>query len=67
MADLVANPAEQQTLARAGALRVDGLGYLKIAEALNREQRPTKRGGQWQAMSVRSVLRSAERMAAPDP
>ena len=61
---LVANPGEQRTLARAETLRADGLGYLKIAEALNREERPTKRGGQWQSMSVRSVLRSAERMAS---
>ena len=59
---LVANPAEQETLTRAEELRTDGFGYLKIAEKLNGEARPTKRGGQWQAMSVRSVLRSAEKM-----
>jgi site-specific DNA recombinase len=61
---LVANPVEQETLARAEELRSEGLGYLKIAETLNAERRPTKRGGEWQAMSVRSVLRSAEKMAS---
>lgn len=59
---LVSNPIEQETLLRAGEMRSEGLGYLKIAESLNGERRPTKRGGQWQAMSVRSVLRSAEKM-----
>jgi DNA invertase Pin-like site-specific DNA recombinase len=53
---------EQLTLARARQLREGGLGYLRIAETLNAENRPTKRGGLWQAMSVRSVLRSAEKM-----
>jgi site-specific DNA recombinase len=59
---LVANAIEQETLARAEELRLEGLGYLRIAQKLNGDQRPTKRGGQWQAMSVRSVLRSAEKM-----
>lgn len=59
---LVSNPVEQETLTRAEELRADGLSYLKIAEVLNGEQRPTKRGRPWQAMSVRSVLRSAEKM-----
>jgi len=40
------------------------MGYLKIAETLNAEGRPTKRGAPWWAMSVRSVLRSAEKMVA---
>jgi DNA invertase Pin-like site-specific DNA recombinase len=58
------NLTEQETLARAHELRGAGLGYLKIAETLNVERRATKRGGPWQAMSVRSVLRSAEKTAA---
>ena len=41
-----------------------GLGYLKIASVLNDEGRATKKGGLWQSMSVRSVLMSAEKMAA---
>jgi DNA invertase Pin-like site-specific DNA recombinase len=53
---------EQRTLARAQELRASGLGFLKVAETLNGEGRPTKRGGPWQAMSVRSVLCSAEKM-----
>jgi hypothetical protein len=32
-----------------------------IAEGLNEELRPTKPGGKWQAMSVRSVLNSASK------
>ena len=58
---LEAHPVEQETLARARELRGSGLGYLKIAEVLNNEKRPTKRGAPWQSMSVRSVLRSAEK------
>jgi site-specific DNA recombinase len=61
---LVADPYEQQTLIRARELRGEGLGYLKIANALNAESRATKKGGLWQAMSVRSVLLSSEKMAA---
>lgn len=61
---LVLHPAEQKTLRRAQHLRAAGLGYLRIAETLNNESRPTKRGGPWQPMSVRSVLQSAERMTA---
>ena len=61
---LEANAIEQETLARAIELRSSGMGYLKIAETLNAEARPTKRGAPWQSMSVRSVLRSAEKMAA---
>jgi DNA invertase Pin-like site-specific DNA recombinase len=55
---------EQLTIVRATQLRTTGLGYLKIAQALNAEGRATKRGGAWQAMSVRSVLLSAAKMAA---
>lgn len=61
---LQADVAEQETLARAQELRAAGFGYLKIAHVLNEEGRATKRGGPWQAMSVRSVLQSAEKMAA---
>jgi hypothetical protein len=45
-------------------LRGSGLGYLKIAGILNDEKRPTKRGAPWQSMSVRSVLRSAEKVVS---
>ena len=56
------NPTEQETLARVRELRDSGMGYLKIAETLNVEGRPTKRGAPWQSMSVRSVPRSAEEL-----
>lgn len=59
-----ADREEQETLARARELRGTGLAYNKIASALNSEGQPTKRGGPWYAMSVRSVLRTAESMAA---
>jgi len=55
---------EQRTLTRIRKLRSSEMGYLKIADTLNAEGHPTKRGGSWQAASVRSVLRSAERMVA---
>jgi site-specific DNA recombinase len=61
---LQVNPIEQETLARIRELRSLGMGYLKIAGELNAEGHATKRGGPWQAMSVRSVLRSSERAAA---
>ncbi len=61
---LVADPEEQKTLARARHLRNKGLSYNKVAERLESEKRPTKNGGQWYAMSVRSVLATAEKMAA---
>lgn len=55
---------EQRTLAQIEELREAGLGYLKIARVLNADKRLTKRGGPWQAASVRSVLLSAEKMSA---
>ena len=61
------DPTEQNTLSRAQELRTTGLGYLKIASALNDEHRATKRGGPWHAASVRSVLRSAEKMTHGSP
>jgi DNA invertase Pin-like site-specific DNA recombinase len=57
------NSAEQKTLARITELREDsGFGYLRIAQTLNDEGRATKRGGSWQAASVRSVLFSDRKM-----
>jgi len=53
--------AEQATLARARDLRDSGLSYHAIAATLTAEGHPTKRSGPWQAMSVRSVLRTNEK------
>jgi DNA invertase Pin-like site-specific DNA recombinase len=55
---------EQEILRRVRELRDAGLGYLKVAQVLNAEERPTKRGGPWHAASVRSVLQSAEKVVA---
>lgn len=62
-ARLVPEAAEQATLARIRELRAGDAGYDRVARQLNAEGRPTKRGGQWAAMSVRSVLRTAEKLA----
>jgi DNA invertase Pin-like site-specific DNA recombinase len=55
---LVANPVEQHSLTRIRNLRAAGVSYHKLAAILDAEERPTKRGGPWQAASVRSVLRT---------
>lgn len=39
-------------------------GYGRVAKQLNAEGRPTKRGGLWAAMSVRSVLLTSEKLSA---
>jgi site-specific DNA recombinase len=59
---LVANPVEQASLARIRDLRAAGVSYHKVASILDAEGRPTKRGGLWQAASVRSVLRTAAQL-----
>jgi site-specific DNA recombinase len=55
---LVPNAVEQDSLARIRQLRAAGLSYHKVSAVLDAEGRPTKRGGGWQAASVRSVLRT---------
>lgn len=55
---------EQATLDRIRALRAEGKGYATVARLLNDEGRPTKRGGPWQAMSVRSVERTSSQLVA---
>jgi site-specific DNA recombinase len=61
---LVADRKEQGTLRRIRELRADGLGYARVAAALNTEKRPSKKGGPWAAMSVRSVLLTSEAATA---
>lgn len=56
---LEADEDEQETLVRAHELRAEGHGYATIGTLLTQEGRRTKRGGPWQAMSVRSVLRTS--------
>jgi hypothetical protein len=60
------NEAEQATLRRIQRLRSEGKGYAATAKLLNKKSLPTKRGGLWQAMSVRSVLRTGDRMAGDE-
>lgn len=61
---LVPVAEEQDTLERIRSLRADGKGYATVARLLTEEGRRTKRGGQWQAMSVRSVERTSASLAS---
>lgn len=61
---LVEVPEQQETLVLIRWLREGGWSYNRIAVHLNSEGHRTKRGGPWYAMSVRSVERTAARMAA---
>jgi hypothetical protein len=63
---LVANPVEQHSLTRIRDLRAAGVSYHKVVATLDAEERPTKRGGSWQAASVRSVLRTEAQMGMGD-
>jgi DNA invertase Pin-like site-specific DNA recombinase len=56
------NVSEQRVLRRARALRDKGMSYAKTAEALTTEGHAPKKAKAWSAMSVRSVLMTAERM-----
>ena len=60
---LVACPREQSTLRHIKRQRSRGESYACIAEGLNRAGVPSKRGGAWHGMSVRSVLRTSEMLA----
>lgn len=55
---LVAMPSEQATLQRALALRAEGASYARVAQTLSAEGHATKRGGHWEAATVRSTLRA---------
>jgi DNA invertase Pin-like site-specific DNA recombinase len=61
-AQLVENTSEQLVLSLMKEMRERGKSYAGIANRLNRDCVPSKRGGRWYSMSVRSVLKSAERM-----
>jgi DNA invertase Pin-like site-specific DNA recombinase len=64
---LVRNVGEQATLDRIKRLRTAGLGYDAVARRLNEQHRPAKNGGQWFAMSVRSVVLTSQRMENEAP
>lgn len=56
--------AETATVERIVALRNAGLSLRAIAGSLTSEGRATKRGGQWEAITVQRVLRRRERSSA---
>jgi site-specific DNA recombinase len=53
---LVANDAEQALIARMKAMRADGMSFARIANQLNADGTPTKRGGTWASMTVKKIL-----------
>jgi site-specific DNA recombinase len=53
---LVANDAEQALIARMKAMREDGMSFARIANQLNADGTPTKRGGTWASMTVKKIL-----------
>jgi DNA invertase Pin-like site-specific DNA recombinase len=59
---LVENPGEQLVLDFMRSIRDRGISYARIATRLNDEAIPSKQGGRWHAMSVRSVLETTRRL-----
>jgi len=53
---LVANDAEQALIGRMKAMRADGMSFARIADRLNLDRVPTKRGGTWASMTVKKIL-----------
>jgi site-specific DNA recombinase len=53
---LVANDAEQALIARMKAMRADGMSFARIANQLNADKVPTKRGGTWASMTIKKIL-----------
>ena len=63
---LVADVNEQRVVAQVTEMRTSGLSYRGIADWLNDEAIPAKRGGRWSPMSVRSVCMTHSRRDALD-
>jgi len=59
---LVESPGEQVVLDFMQAMRRGGASYARIAACLNADRIPSKHGGRWHAMSVRSVLETNRRV-----
>ena len=53
---LEVDPDEAQTIRRIYTMRQQGMSYRAIADVLNGEGIPTKRGGRWYAGTVRYIL-----------
>jgi DNA invertase Pin-like site-specific DNA recombinase len=56
---LTQNQEEQQTKARISRLRKSGLSFQKVANVLNADGIPTKRGGMWTSMQVSRAAKAA--------
>lgn len=52
---LLPDPTEQAVIARMTGLRGDGVSYNEIANKLNAEYIPTKRGGAWRSQTVKNI------------
>ncbi len=61
---LVPLAVEQRVLARMRRRRKAGASYARVAEELNTRGVPAARGGPWHSTSVRSVLRTHDRLMA---
>jgi DNA invertase Pin-like site-specific DNA recombinase len=55
------DPTELETLAVIDTMLAQGKSNRAIADELNRQQRPAKRGGKWQRSNLRSVLATWEK------
>lgn len=62
--ELVANDNEQKAIELIRRHRKSGKSYQRVAEYLNEANIPTKRGGQWQAMTVKRVCDRLKKSAA---
>jgi len=56
---LVPSPAEHEAVLVIHQKRKEGLSYRKIAECLNQQKIPAKRGGNWYAETIKSVCKKA--------
>jgi len=51
--------SDQEVIDKMRSLRVSGLSYEAIADALNADGIPTARGGRWQGATVYKILRKS--------
>jgi len=64
---LVPDSKEQNVIQYIQDLRSAGISFSQIAQALNRDEIPTKRGGLWHPFSVQSLLRRLARDGLASP
>ena len=58
---VVSIEGETRSLERVKALRSNGLTYKQVAELMNKELWPTKRGGRWHASTVHKIIKREKR------